>query len=87
MEKEENVSLDDFTRDNFRLNLLYSRNQSIPWLTEYRYEQQENDKVTDFETDLTYNAILTGFRWRQERRLSGTVEFGYFWSIQPKECL
>lgn len=71
---------DDYVRDNVRLNFLYVKNQRLPGLIEYRYEQQENDKVADFETKLTYHAVFAGFRWRQDRRLSGTVGFGYFWS-------
>lgn len=77
---ERRYQRDDYVKNNFNLSVLVIRNKKLPWLTEYRHEQQKNDNMQPDPTELIYQAVLTGFSFRPERRLSGTLEFGYFWT-------
>jgi hypothetical protein len=77
---ENRYERDDFVRNNARLDILYTKNQKLPLLMEYRLEKQVNDNIQPESGELISHAVLAGSRWRPERRLSGTFELGYFWS-------
>lgn len=71
---------DDYDRDFFALGLVYSQSSLFPLLLEYRYETQKNEQLGSEPTDFVYQAAYTGFKWRQDQRLSGTLRVGYLWS-------
>ncbi|WP_419662198.1 outer membrane beta-barrel protein [Desulfosarcina variabilis] len=71
---------DDFDRDFFAIGLVNSQSSLFPLLLEYRYETQENDQPATGSTDFVYQAAYTGFKWRQDQRLSGSLRVGYLWS-------
>ena len=71
---------DNYDRDLVTAGVVNSRSSLFPLLLEYRYERQENDDSTVGATDFVYQAAYTGFKWRQDRRLSGNLRIGYLWS-------
>jgi hypothetical protein len=71
---------DDYDRDFFALGLVNSQSSLFPLLLEYRYETQANDQPATGSTDFVYQAAYTGFKWRQDQRLSGSLRVGYLWS-------
>lgn len=71
---------DDYDRDFFALGFVNSHSVSFPILLEYRYVNQENDEAIPIPTEFTYQSAFTGFRWREDQRLSGTLRGGYLWS-------
>mgnify|MGYP003564612868 CR=1 FL=1 len=77
---KERYQQDDYIQDNVSLSILHTRSQKLPLLLEYRFEKQVKDKIQPESNELIYHALLAGCRWRPERRLSGTLELGYFWS-------
>lgn len=72
--------IDDYDRDFFALGLVNSHSSLFPWLLEYRYVNQENKEAIPEPTEFFYQAGFTGFRWREEQRLSGNLRVGYLWS-------
>ncbi len=77
---EERYQDDDSIKDTFRLSSLFHKSQRLPLLIEYQFEKQLNNHLEPIKAELISHAILAGFRWRRERRLSGTVSFGHTWS-------
>jgi hypothetical protein len=71
---------DDYDRDFFALGLVNSHSTNFPLLMEYRYVKQENDEDIPEPTDFSYQSAFTGFRWREDQRLSGNLRVGYLWS-------
>jgi len=71
---------DDYDRDFFALGLVNSQSSLFPLLLEYRYETQANDQPATGSTDFVYQAAYTGFKWREDQRLSGSLRVGYLWS-------
>ena len=71
---------DDYERDFFAVGMVNARASLFPWLLEYRYETQVNDQVPNVRTELDAQSAYTGFKWGQDRRLSGTLRVGYLWS-------
>jgi hypothetical protein len=71
---------DDYDRDFFALGMVNSNSTYFPLLLEYRYVKQENDDAIPEPTDFSYQSAFTGFRWREDQRLSGNLRVGYLWS-------
>ena len=71
---------DNYDRDFFALGLVNSNSTYFPLLLEYRYVKQENDEDIPIPTEFSYQSAFTGFRWRENQRLSGTLRLGYLWS-------
>lgn len=71
---------DNYDRDIFGIGLVNSRSSLFPLLLEYRYGNQQNDETIPDPTEFTYQSAFTGFRWREDKRLSGTLRVGYLWS-------
>jgi hypothetical protein len=71
---------DDYDRDALMLGLVYSRSSLFPLLLEYRYEVEQNDQLDPIDSEFIYHAAYTGFKWNQQRRLSGSLRGGYIWS-------
>lgn len=70
----------DYKRDIFNIHTLYTRNEDIPLLLEYRFEKHENDQMEPEPSELITHTVLTGLRFRPEKALSGMIAAGYAWS-------
>jgi Putative beta-barrel porin 2 len=71
---------DNYDRDFFTIGAINSRSSLFPLLLEYRFDTQDNDDAFPTPTEFSYQSAFTGFRWGEDRRLSGYLKAGYLWS-------
>ena len=71
---------DDYDNDFFAVGVVNSFSPALPLLFEYRNEEQENNNYLPEPTKFSYQSVFTGFRWREQQRLSGNLRVGYLWS-------
>ena len=68
---------DDFIRNTWDFNVLYTRSSIWPLLIQYRYESQDNNDLGTINSDFHTYTLFLGARWQSDKKFSGVFRVGY----------
>lgn len=71
---------DDYSRDTWDLEAVYTRSSIWPLLMQYRYVRQDNNDLDEIDSDFQTHTVFLGGRWRADKKFSGVFRVGYKWA-------
>jgi hypothetical protein len=71
---------DNYVRDVWDFEVVYTRSSIWPLLMQYRYVGQDNNDLDEIDSDFQTHTIFIGGRWRADKKFSGVFRVGYKWA-------
>lgn len=68
---------DNYKRDTWDFEVVYTRSSIWPLLMQYRYVHQDNNDLDAIDSDFQTHTIFIGGRWRSDKKFSGVFRVGY----------